>query len=120
MVDVFKGLKNPALSLMNAKLTVYSRYEFTDENGFIREGYSVKDKDILCRLSFEASNYNQDDKTSSSDVFMRLFTPPDCVLSVGTRVLVSQNGVSYFLSVSKVFAYSSHREYVVKEVEKWL
>lgn len=120
MVDVFKSLKDPALSLMNAKMTVYSRDEFTDENGFIREGYLVKDKDIPCRLSFESSRYNQDDKTSSSDVFMRLFTPFDCELSVGTRVLVSQNGVSYFLSVSKIFAYCSHREYTVKEVEKWL
>lgn len=120
MVDVFKSLKDPALRLMNAKMVVYSRDEFTDEDGFIREGYSVKDKDIPCRLSFESSSYNQDDKTSSGDNKMRLFTPFACVLSAGTRVLVIQNCVVYYLLISKVSAYSSHREYTVKEVEKWL
>lgn len=119
MVDVFKGIKGHAESLMSASGSLYSMTESVDDEGYTREAYEPV-SEFKCRLSFESAKYQEDDKNAISDIGMTLFTPYDVNLEEGSFVKVTQNESEYYLVTSKVKAYSSHREYSVKEVDRWL
>ncbi|WP_304017481.1 hypothetical protein [Fenollaria timonensis] len=119
MVDIFKRIKGSSESLMMASGSLYVKDERVDDEGYTRETYTEA-YDFKCRLSFNSNKYELDDKNARSDVESVLFTPYEVVLKEGSLVKLTQNEVNYFLIVSKVKAYSSHREYSVKEVEKWL
>lgn len=119
MVDIFKRIKGESESLMGASGSLYRKEERVDDEGYTRETYTEA-YDFKCRLSFNSNKYVLDDKNARSDVESTLFTPSDVFLDTGSFVRVTQNEVDYFLIVSKVKAYSSHREYSVKEVDRWL
>lgn len=119
MVDVFKGIKGHAESMMSASGSLYAMAESVDEEGYTREAYEPV-SEFKCRLSFESAKYQEDDKNAVSDIGMTLFTPYEVLLEEGSLVKVRQNEADYYLVTSKVKAYSSHREYSVKEVDRWL
>lgn len=119
MVDIFKSIKASSESLMMASGSLYVKDERVDDEGYTRETYTEA-YDFKCRLSFNSNKYVLDDKNARSDIESTLFTPYEAVLKEGSLIRVTQNEVDYFLIVSKVKAYSSHREYSVKEVDRWL
>lgn len=119
MVDIFKHIKGSSESLMMASGSLYVKEERVDDEGYTREIYTEA-YNFKCRLSFNSNKYELDDKNARSDIESTLFTPYEVVLKEGSLIKVTQNEVDYFLIVSKVKAYSSHREYSVKEVDKWL
>lgn len=119
MVDIFKRIKGSSESLMMASGSLYAKDERVDDEGYTRETYTEA-YDFKCRLSFNSNKYVLDDKNARSDIESTLFTPYEVVLKEGSLVKLTQNEVDYFLIVSKVKAYSSHREYSVKEVDRWL
>ena len=119
MVDIFKYIKGSSESLMSASGSLYVKEERVDDEGYTRETYTELSK-FKCRLSFNSNKYELDDINARSDVESTLFTPYEVVLKEGSLIKVTQNEVDYFLIVSKVKAYSSHREYSVKEVDRWL
>ena len=119
MVDIFKNIKGNAESLMSASGSLYSKIERIDDEGYTRESY-IEESNFKCRLSFNSNKYELDDMNARSDVESVLFVPYEVVLKEGSLIKVTQNEVDYFLIVSKVKAYSSHREYSVKEVDRWL
>ncbi|MDY3922744.1 MAG: hypothetical protein SOZ22_00140 [Ezakiella sp.] len=119
MVDVFKGIKGYAESLMSASGSLFVMSESVDDEGYTRTHYKPC-LDFKCRLRFQSANYDEDDKNAISDIDMTLFTPYDVNFKEGSFVKVRQNDACYFLVTSKVKAYSSHREYSVKEVDRWL
>lgn len=119
MVDIFKRIKGKSESLMSASGSLYRKEERVDDEGYTRDVYAEVSR-FKCRLSFNSNKYELDDKNARSDVESTLFTPSDVFLDTGSFVRVTQNEVDYYLTVSKVKAYSSHREYSVKEVDRWL
>lgn len=119
MVDIFKSIKKNAESLMTSSGSLYLRSESVDDEGYTREAYEPV-SEFKCRLSFETTSYDLDDKNAKSDSGMTLFTPYEVLLEEGSLVKVRQNEADYYLVTSKVKAYSSHREYKVKEVDRWL
>lgn len=119
MVDIFKRIKGSSESLMGASGSLFAKEERVDDEGYTREAYLEVSR-FKCRLSFNSNKYELDDKNARSDVESVLFTPYEVVLKEGSLIKVTQNEASYFLIVSKVKAYSSHREYSVKEVDRWL
>lgn len=119
MVDIFKSIKASSESLMMASGSLYRKEERLDDEGYTRDVFAEVSR-FKCRLSFNSNKYELDDKNARSDVESTLFTPYEVVLKEGSLIRVTQNEVDYFLIVSKVKAYSSHREYSLKEVEKWL
>lgn len=119
MVDIFKSIKASSESLMGASGSLYAKDERVDDEGYTRETYTEA-YDFKCRLSFNSNKYELDDKNARSDIESTLFTPYEVVLKEGSLVKLTQNEVDYYLIVSKVKAYSSHREYSVKEVDRWL
>ena len=119
MVDIFKRIKGESESLMMASGSLYAKEERIDDEGYTREIYT-ETYNFKCRLSFNSNKYELDDKNARSDVESTLFTPSEVFLDTGSFVRVTQNEVDYYLTVSKVKAYSSHFEYSVKEVDRWL
>ena len=119
MVDIFKRIKGESESLMGASGSLYRKEERIDDEGYTRETYTEVSK-FKCKLSFNSNKYELDDKNARSDIESTLFTPYEVVLTEGSLIKVTQNEVDYFLIVSKVKAHSSHREYSVKEVDRWL
>lgn len=119
MVDIFKRIKGDSESLMMASGSLYAKEESVDDEGYTRETYTVLSK-FKCRLSFNSNKYELDDKNARSDIESTLFTPYKVVLKEGSLIKVTQNEIDYYLIVSKVKGYSSHREYSVKEVDRWL
>lgn len=119
MVDIFKRIKGSSESLMMASGSLYRKEERVDDEGYTRDVFAEVSR-FKCRLSFNSNKYVLDDKNARSDIESTLFTPSDVFLDTGSFVRVTQNEVDYYLTVSKVKAYSSHFEYSVKEVEKWL
>lgn len=119
MVDIFKSIKESSESLMSASGSLFRKEERLDDEGYTREVYLEVSR-FKCRLSFNSNKYELDDKNARSDIESTLFTPYEVVLKEGSLIRVTQNEVDYFLIVSKVKAYSSHREYSVKEVDRWL
>lgn len=119
MVDIFKRIKGSSESLMGASGSLFAKEERLDDEGYTRDVYAEVSR-FKCRLSFNSNKYVLDDKNARSDVESTLFTPYEVVLKEGSLIKVTQNEASYFLIVSKVKAYSSHREYSVKEVDRWL
>lgn len=119
MVDIFKRIKGSSESLMGASGSLFAKEERLDDEGYTRDVYAEVSR-FKCRLSFNSNKYELDDKNARSDLESILFTPYEVVLKEGSFVRVTQNEVDYFLIVSKVKAYSSHREYSVKEVDRWL
>lgn len=119
MVDIFKRIKGSSESLMMASGSLYAKEERVDDEGYTRETYT-KAYNFKCRLSFNSNKYVLDDKNARSDVESILFTPYEVVLKEGSLIKVTQNKIDYYLIVSKLKAYSSHREYSVKEVDRWL
>ena len=53
-------------------------------------------------------------------MIITLFTPPDIIISEGSKIVVNQNNSDYELKSSSIpSVYSTHREYTVEQWEKW-
>lgn len=77
-------------------------------------------KDIPCRLSFKnISSSQQTEITNNISQEIKLFVSPDVEIKEGSKVIVTQNGVTNVYCQSGVpSVYTSHREYILTLFKK--
>ena len=84
---------------------------------------SLQEKAVVsfkCRLSFSKSESFDDKGAVSSKKVLILFTPPDVVISEGSKIVVHQNNSRYELKSSGIASiYQTHRQYYVEQWVKW-
>lgn len=100
--------------------TLYIRKSVRDEVTKISSLKEIATQSFKCRLSFNNSYSEEDKGAVSSKKLLILFTPPDVVISEGSKIIVNQNDSDYELKSSSIPSiYSTHREYGVYQWEKW-
>lgn len=86
---------------------------------------SLKDVIVLsncpCRLSYSSKKAaNQTDTAASIDQTITLFTAPELTIKPGSKVIVTQNGVTVEYKSSGVPAvYETHQEIMLALFDRW-
>jgi hypothetical protein len=79
--------------------------------------------DIACRISFKnnVSNNSQPSDTASAAVqTIKLFTYPDKAIPKGSKIVVTQNGVTVaYKSSGEPLMYYTHQEIILELFDKW-
>lgn len=76
--------------------------------------------DIPCRLSFTTSPAAGDGDTATLTQSVKLFCAPEIIVSEGSRITVTQNGVTEEYARSGMVAmYDTHAEYVLEAFRGW-
>lgn len=102
------------------KATLYIRESVRDTVTKISSLQEKSTTVFKCRLSFSKSNSQDDKGAVSTKKILTLFTPPDVVISEGSKIVVNQNNSDYELKSSSIpSVYATHREYTVEQWEKW-
>lgn len=73
-----------------------------------------------CRLSFKNNPTSGDGNTASITQEIKLFVSPDIVIKEGSKIVVTQNGVTEsYSSSSKPALYETHQEITLKLFDRW-
>lgn len=114
------------IQMVNSKLffigsaTLYIREGVKDAVTKISSLQEKSTQNFKCRLSFSKSVSENDNGAVSTKKILTLFTPPDIIISEGSKIVVNQNNSDYELKSSSIpSVYSTHREYIVEQWEKW-
>lgn len=76
--------------------------------------------DIPCRLSFTTSPAAGDGDTATLTQSVKLFCAPEIIVPEGSRITVTQNGVTEEYARSGMVAmYDTHAEYVLEAFRGW-
>jgi len=76
--------------------------------------------DIPCRLSFTTSPATGDGDTATLAQSVKLFCAPEIIVPEGSRITVTQNGVTEEYARSGMVAmYDTHAEYVLEAFRGW-
>ena len=76
--------------------------------------------DIPCRLSFTTSPAAGDGDTATLTQSVKLFCAPEIIIPEGSRITVTQNGVTEEYARSGMAAlYDTHAEYVLEAFRGW-
>lgn len=76
--------------------------------------------DIPCRLSFTTSPVAGDGDTATLTQSVKLFCAPEIIVPEGSRITVTQNGVTEEYARSGMVAmYDTHAEYVLEAFRGW-
>ncbi len=76
--------------------------------------------DIPCRLSFTTSPAAGDGDTATLAQSVKLFCAPEIIVPEGSRITVTQNGVTEEYARSGMVAmYDTHAEYVLEAFRGW-
>lgn len=126
MVDVvnkaLEAVKKAQESMYTGTMTVYEHKKVVDEKSHLT---SFKDvavlKDKPCKLSFESKQAAADATASKAiSQTIKLFTSPDIRINTGSRITVTQNGVTTDYTNSGVPAvYATHQEIILELFERW-
>lgn len=102
--------------------TIYKKMNVTDP---ITKITSQKEtelyKDIACRLSFTRvmPAYKQGEG-SKQEQLVKLFLAPEITVNPGSKIVVTQNGITEVYKMSSLAAaYTSHQEIVLEAWEGW-
>jgi len=118
LVDIFKKLWTGVFS-------VYEYEKITDSDSkIIHYDESLILKDIPCRLSVKYSqffsNTNQTNTVNIINNDAKLITFPDIIIKPGSKIVVTQNGVTKVYKNSGIpVVYSSHQEIIMQVFDKW-
>ncbi len=119
-MDMEKMHRKAVESLYNGTCTVYEHRKVKDEKTKLT---GFEDALVLenqpCRLSFEKINAAvQGESYAAVSQSIKLFLSPDIVIKPGSKITVTQNGVTADYTSSGVPAvYQSHQE-IILELEK--
>lgn len=126
MVDVVNKALEDARKAQEAmytgKMTVYEHKKVTDEKTHLT---AFNDVVVLegkpCRLSFESKQAAADTTVATAiSQTIKLFTAPDISINPGSKITVTQNGMTKDYTYSGVPAiYVTHQEIVLELFERW-
>jgi hypothetical protein len=117
MVKVRKALE----SMYDGKCTITEQQKVQNANkttGFVDV---VVMADVPCRLSFSSvTNANQTDTAASVVQTTKVFLAPEITVKPGSKLAVTQNGITTEYKASgKPAYYSTHQEISVELYEEW-
>lgn len=79
--------------------------------------------DIDCRISFKNNNLNDaqpSDTATAAVQKIKLFTYPDKAIPKGSKIVVTQNGVTTaYKSSGEPMMYYTHQEIILELFDKW-
>ena len=108
-------------SLYDGKCTITEYQKVKKENKSTGFQEVVVHDGIACRLSFKAINSaNLSDTASSVSQTIKVFLAPEIVVKPGSKVSITQNGVTTDYKCSGQPAiYSTHQEVILELFEGW-
>lgn len=98
-------------------------YSYSQKNsaGISNKTESVAFSDIPCRISFQHSNNSRLNITVSGDTsasvkqFIKLFISPDICIKPGSKIIITQNGVTNaYKNSGQPSVYSTHQEIMLE------
>jgi hypothetical protein len=116
------GARKAIESLYAGKCTVYEYQSVKDPVTKITEKQEVPVlTDQPCRLSYKTiTGTTQDDGAATVTQEVKLFIAPEIVIKPGSKITVTQNGVSAdYQSSGKPAVYSNHQEIIVELFKNW-
>lgn len=126
MVDVvnnaLKAARKAQEALYTGRMTVYEHKKMTDEKTHLT---TFKDVPVIenrpCKLSFESKQAAADTTAATAiSQTIKLFISPDITINPGSRIAVTQNGVTKDYTYSGVPAvYVTHQEIILQLFERW-
>lgn len=108
-------------SLYDGRCTIIEYQKFKKENKSTGFQEVVVHDGIACRLSFKAiSGANPSDTASSVSQTIKAFLAPEIVVKPGSKLSITQNGVTTDYKASGTPAvYSTHQEIILSLFEGW-
>lgn len=102
-------------------MDVYEYAQTTDVTTHVTSASETKVLDqIPCRLSFNQSPVASSDDVASISQVIKLFFSPEYDIKAGSKVVVTQNGVTTDYKHSGVESiYDTHKEVVLDLFERW-
>ena len=126
MVDVvnkaFEAARKAQEAAYSGRMTVYEHKKVKDEKTQLTAFNDVAVlKDIPCKLSFQSKQAAADTVAAMAvSQTIKLFTAPDIIINPGSKITVTQNGVTKDYTYSGVPAvYVTHQEIVLELFERW-
>lgn len=97
------------------------RKERDEKTKLSREEDVVVLQDIPCRLSFETlKSVQQTDTAAGTAQAVKLFLSPDVTVKAGSKITVTQDGVTREYACSGIPAvYPTHQEILLELFERW-
>lgn len=109
-------------SLYDGRMSIIQYDEITDPETKITDSKEVvKAEGIKCRLSFKSvSGTNEDGEAATVQQVTKVFTSPDIKIPPGSKLVITQNGITREYEQSgEPAVYSSHQEIVVNLFKGW-
>ena len=101
---------------------IYERNNITDSNTKITSQKEMElYKDIACRLSFtKITPVYKQEEGAKQEQLVKLFLSPEISVKPGSKIVVTQNGITETYKMSSLAAvYTSHQEIVLEAWERW-
>ena len=118
MVKARKALE----SLYDGKCTIIEHHKVKKENKSIGFEEVVVLEDVPCRLSFKTINNTNQTGTGASAVaqITKVFLAPEIKVKTGSKLTITQNGVTTeYKSSGEPAFYSTHQEIVIELFKGW-
>lgn len=112
------NIKNEISSLFNGVCTVYENSFITDYNGIERSEFKAVFENLPCRLSTKSIYSGAGGEVNKAIQEIKLFLLNDVFVNVGSRISVTQNGISRdyrYTGVANV--YSNHQELALECIQ---
>lgn len=108
-------------SLYTGRCTVSEYKEIKDkETGISKPNEIITLKDIPCRLSFKTVSAADLDYGNALSQEVKLFVSPDIDIKDGSKITVTQNGVTTdYTNSGKPAVYSNHKEIILDLFRRW-
>lgn len=115
-------LKNAVSRLWTGRCDVIEYTEVTDENTHITSMQEVTAlSNIPCRVSYETiKTAQQEEAPAGIEQIIKLFVASDIVIPEGSKIIVSQNGITGEYKASGIPAvYTAHQEILLEVFKGW-
>ena len=108
-------------SLYDGKCTITEYQKSKRENKSTGIQEAITHEDLACRLSFKSINStNPTDTASSLSQTIKVFLAPEVNVNPGSKLTITQNGVTTaYKSSGQPAFYSTHQEIVLELFEGW-
>ena len=108
-------------STYDGRCTVTQRAECEKPNGSTGFTNAVILENEPCRLSFNSKETAKEgDRASIQTQTVKLFLKPERIIEPGSKITVTQNGVTTdYASSGKPAVYETHQEVILELKEKW-
>lgn len=103
------------------KCSVFEYKKTTDKKTKLtKQGEVCVYEEIPCRLSFSSSPVTDTNGVTTKEQLVKLFLAPELVIKAGSKIVVTQNGITdEYESSGKPAVYGSHQEINLKLFEGW-